>query len=184
MPHPAFKEGQHRAVDQYAAPAVAPRQIVWLQRAVGEALQFLRDELATQRGCAVILATHNAEEAFELCDRVAILDRGRMLASGVAAQLAREFMGVRYRLTTTEPEHPALRELSASGIDVSLQGGPDAGGSADAWHDIVLRMEPRHDPAGVLSMLAGRGMRIAAFEPIRPSLADLIEGVVNRGSVS
>jgi hypothetical protein len=27
-------------------------------------------------------------------------------------------------------------------------------------------------------------MRIAAFAPIRPSLADLIEGVVNRGSVS
>jgi ABC-2 type transport system ATP-binding protein len=146
--------------------------------------QFLRDELANQRGCAVILATHNAEEAFELCDRVAILDRGRMLASGVAAQLARDFMGVRYRLTTTEPEHPALRELSASGIGVSLEGGPDARGSADAWHDIVLRMEPRHDPAGVLSMLAARGMRIAAFEPIRPSLADLIEGVVNRGSVS
>jgi ABC-2 type transport system ATP-binding protein len=149
---------------------------------------FLRDELATQRGCAVILATHNAEEAFELCDRVAILDRGRMLASGVAAKLARDFMGVRYRLTTTQPDHPALCELIAHGIGVSPEAIVPAGSSADEstdeWHDVVLRMEPEHDPAGVLSMLAGSGMRIAAFAPIRPSLADLIEGVVNRGSVS
>jgi ABC-2 type transport system ATP-binding protein len=167
---------------------------------------FLRDELATQRGCAVLLATHNAEEAFDLCDRVAILDRGRMLASGVAAQLARDFMGVRYRLTTTQPDHPALRELIAHGISVSRERRPEARGqrpeprgqgadeiaaegmgthdSFDDWHDVVLRMEPQHDPAGVLSMLAGKGMRIVAFEPIRPSLADLIEGAVNRGTVS
>jgi ABC-2 type transport system ATP-binding protein len=162
---------------------------------------FLRDELAMQRGCAVILATHNAEEAFELCNRVAILDRGRLLASGAAAQLAREFMGVRYRLTTTQPDHPALRELAAHGIDVSREARPEAAGrrldvadalasrgathsSPDEWCDLVLRMEPHHDPADVLSALATRGMRIAAFEPIRPSLADLIDGVVKRGSAS
>jgi ABC-type multidrug transport system ATPase subunit len=35
----------------------------------------------------VILATHNAEEAFELCDRVGVLHHGRMLATGAASQL-------------------------------------------------------------------------------------------------
>jgi ABC-2 type transport system ATP-binding protein len=154
---------------------------------------FLRDELAMQRGCAVILATHNAEEAFELCNRVAVLDRGRLLASGAATQLAREFMGVRYRLTTTQPEHPAFRDLMANGIDVSLDARAEATGhrpraaassesrdTSSDWSDVILRMEPHHDPADVLSTLASRGMRISAFEPIRPSLADLIEGVVNR----
>jgi ABC-2 type transport system ATP-binding protein len=158
---------------------------------------FLRDELARQRGCAVILATHNAEEAFELCDRVAVLDHGRLLASGAARQLAREFMGVRYRLTTTQPDHPALRELTARGIDVSLEARAEAAGhraratasaetrsTSQEWSDVVLRMEPHHDPADVLSMLTSKGMRIAAFEPIRPSLADLIEGVVRGGSPS
>ena len=163
---------------------------------------FLRDELATQRGCAVILATHNAEEAFELCDRVAVLDHGRLLASGVAAQLAREFMGVRYRLLTTQPDHPGLNELAAHGVDVSRpdatgpgspatgqtsragNGRPEASGAValhEEWHEVVLRLEPEHDPSGVLALLAGQGMRIAAFEPVRPSLADLIEGVLQRG---
>jgi ABC-type multidrug transport system ATPase subunit len=154
---------------------------------------FLRDELARERGCAVILATHNAEEAFDLCDRVAVLDHGRLLASGVAAQLSREFMGVRYRLTTTQPDHAAIQELMTHGIDVSrMQSGgqrPQARGNAghqppDAWHDLILLMKPDHDPAGVLSMLASHGVRIAAFEPVRPSLADLIEGVVRRGRPS
>jgi ABC-2 type transport system ATP-binding protein len=166
---------------------------------------FLRDELARERGCAVILATHNAEEAFELCDRVAVLDHGRLLASGVAEQLSREFMGVRYRLTTTQPDHAAIQELMALGIDVSrLQAtgqrpaagrqSPEARATAesrvtshesrDEWHDLILHMKPDHDPAGVLSMLASRGVRIAAFEPVRPSLADLIEGVVRRGRTS
>jgi ABC-2 type transport system ATP-binding protein len=143
---------------------------------------FLREELASQRGCAVILATHNAEEAFELCDRVGVLNHGRLLASGAASDLSREFLGVRYHLSTTQPDHPALRELRARGISVVTSSGlRDDHGS---WHHVTLRMELHHDPADVLAHLAGHGMRIAAFEPIRPSLADLIQGVVSRGGAT
>jgi ABC-2 type transport system ATP-binding protein len=43
---------------------------------------FLREELSTRRGCAVLVATHRSEEAFELCDRVIVLNRGRIAAEG------------------------------------------------------------------------------------------------------
>ena len=137
---------------------------------------FLREELARQRGCAVILATHNAEEAFELCDRVGVLNHGRLLASGVAGQLSREFLGVRFRLTTRQPEHAAFRRLAEQGVTVL-----SSASRQDGWHDVTLRMQLHHDPSAVLALLAGEGVRIAAFEPLRPSLADLIEGVVQRG---
>lgn len=140
---------------------------------------FLREELARQRGCAVILATHNAEEAFELCDRVGVLDRGHLLASGVASQLSREFLGVRYRLVTTQPDHPALARLAEHGVTILASAPNDAPGE---WHDVTLRMQLEHDPSAVLASLSSAGVRIAAFEPIRPSLADLIEGVVRRGA--
>ena len=143
---------------------------------------FLRDELVRRRGCAVILATHNAEEAFELCDRVAVLDRGRLLASGIASQLSREFLGVRYLVTTTEPDHEVLHELSGRGV-VVVSKAPRADLAGD-WHDVIMRMELEHDASAILGMLVGRGMRIAAFEPVRPSLADLIEGVVKRGATT
>lgn len=143
---------------------------------------FLREELARQRRCAVILATHNAEEAFELCDKVGVLDRGRLLASGVASQLSREFLGVRYRLLTTQPDHPALAELATRGVQMTapVRQVDDAVG----WHEVILRMDLHHEPSDVLSALSGHGMRIAVFAPMRPSLADLIESVVRRGGGS
>jgi ABC-2 type transport system ATP-binding protein len=140
---------------------------------------FLRDELARQRGCAVILATHNAEEAFELCDRVGVLNHGRMLASGVASRLSREFLGVRYRLTTTQPDHAALAQLASNGISIL---GTSVNDQPGGWHDVTLQMELEHDPSAILALLSGAGVRIAAFEPVRASLADLIEGVVRRGA--
>ncbi len=141
---------------------------------------FLREELARQRGCAVILATHNAEEAFDLCDRVAVLDKGQLLASGIASRLSREFLGVRYRLNTTDPDHQAIRELSTRGVSiVSREARRDQQGG---WHDVILRMELDDDPSSILARLSASGVRISAFEPVRPSLADLIEGVVKRGT--
>lgn len=138
---------------------------------------FLRDELVRQRGCAVIIATHNAEEAFELCDRVGVLNHGRLLASGVAARLSRDFLGIRYRLVTTHPGHQAFAELSNRGVTV-LSSAPAVD---DGWHEVMLQMELHHDPSAVLAVLANEGLRISVFEPIRASLADLIEGVVKRG---
>src|SRR4029453_13245536 len=106
---------------------------------------FLKDELVQRRGCAVIPATHNAGEAFHLSDRVAVLDPGRLLASGIASQLSREFLGVRYLVTTTEPDHEVLNELSGRGVVVvSKAPRPDLAGD---WHDVIMRMELEHDAA-------------------------------------
>lgn len=41
-----------------------------------------------QAGRAVLLATHLLDEAESLCDRVAIIDRGRIIAEGTPAELA------------------------------------------------------------------------------------------------
>lgn len=140
--------------------------------------QFLRDELARQRGCAVILATHNAEEAFELCDRVGVLHQGRLLARGVARQLAREYLGARFQVLTDTPTDPAFGELATLGAVVTEGRQSDE----DGWHSVTLRLPLDADPSAVVSLLSSRGVRIAAFEPVKASLADLIEGVVGARS--
>lgn len=50
----------------------------------------LIEQLSHQSGRTVFLCTHNLEEAQRLCDRVAVINRGRLLAVGTKAQLARE----------------------------------------------------------------------------------------------
>jgi len=46
-----------------------------------------------QRGVALLYTTHYMEEAARLCDRIAIIDHGRIIASGTEDKLIRETIG-------------------------------------------------------------------------------------------
>ena len=52
------------------------------------------EQLRAQRGLTVLLTTHRAEEA-ERCDRVAVVDGGRVIARGHAGSAARARRGRR-----------------------------------------------------------------------------------------
>jgi ABC-2 type transport system ATP-binding protein len=45
-------------------------------------------EWVAERGASVVLCTHNLVEAERLCDRVVVLEQGRVLAEGAVAELA------------------------------------------------------------------------------------------------
>jgi ABC-2 type transport system ATP-binding protein len=55
-------------------------------RSKREVQGFVRD-LRLESGVTVLLSTHDLDEAERLCDRVIILDRGRILAEGTPAAL-------------------------------------------------------------------------------------------------
>lgn len=59
---------------------------VLVQRAVLQNIAMLRD-----RGKCVLFSTHIMREVEKLCDRVAIMHRGRILASGTPAELREEY---------------------------------------------------------------------------------------------
>ncbi|HSL82327.1 MAG TPA: ABC transporter ATP-binding protein, partial [Thermoanaerobaculia bacterium] len=48
---------------------------------------FIREEINDRKGTTVILTTQNMREAEEVCDRIAVLDRGRLVATGTVAGL-------------------------------------------------------------------------------------------------
>jgi ABC-2 type transport system ATP-binding protein len=49
-----------------------------------------------KRGATIILTTHYMDEAEQLCDELAIMDRGRIIARGSPAQLLHEHFGFLY----------------------------------------------------------------------------------------
>ncbi len=51
-------------------------------------LEIIRD--IAQSGTTILFTTHHLEEAEKLCDRIAIMDHGRLLQTGSVAELARE----------------------------------------------------------------------------------------------
>jgi ABC-type multidrug transport system ATPase subunit len=116
--------------------------------------------LAERRRCAVLVATHRTEEAFELCDRVVVMHRGRVAASGSAAELGATLVRSRYSLWTLEPNHDE-----------------DDG----RWWRVELELEGGDDAAReLLSTLIGAGMPIARFERVVPPLAELIDRAIGR----
>jgi len=84
--------------------------------------RFLRDAVVRTEGCTVLVATHDADDAWELCDRVAILHRGRVLASDETARLRARFGGAQQAVVIDAPDAPRARALlDAGGVRVLEQ---------------------------------------------------------------
>ncbi len=52
----------------------------------------LVENLARREGCTVFLCTHNLVEAQKLCDRVAVMEHGRLVALGTPTELTRQYV--------------------------------------------------------------------------------------------
>ena len=52
----------------------------------------LVENLARWEGCTVFLCTHNLVEAQKLCDRVAVMEHGQLVASGTPFDLTRQYV--------------------------------------------------------------------------------------------
>jgi ABC-2 type transport system ATP-binding protein len=140
--------------------------------------RFLREEISQRLGCTVILATHNADEALGLCDRVGVLHHGRLLAVDSPAELGRQLADDRFRLWTRQPTHPAIASLVDRGL-VQEPSVKDA--DVEGWSEVQMTIPGGLDRAAqALDVLTCAGMSISRFEQISLSLADLIERTVER----
>jgi ABC-2 type transport system ATP-binding protein len=111
-------------------------------------------------GRTVFVSSHQLAEVQQMCDRVAILSRGRLVATGrVAEVLAR---GRREALIVKLRELEAgLGALRAAGLDASMEDG-------------MLRVHlPAGEGARVTEILASRGMFVSELRPEEVSLEDV-----------
>jgi ABC-2 type transport system ATP-binding protein len=65
-----------------------------------------------QDGMTLLYTSHYMEEVERLCDRIAIIDHGRVIAEGTKDELVRSILGTSQELTITADSYmqPALRE--------------------------------------------------------------------------
>jgi ABC-2 type transport system ATP-binding protein len=68
--------------------------------------------LIRERGKTVVLTTHYMEEAYELCDEIAIMDHGRVIAQGSPNELLREhFSGLSIRIPKLDGQSWGLNSI-------------------------------------------------------------------------
>ncbi|MFF4317798.1 ATP-binding cassette domain-containing protein [Streptomyces sp. NPDC001568] len=117
-------------------------------------------DLRRTEGVTIFMTTHYLDEA-EVCDRIAIMDHGRVAAIGSPAELKAERGADRVRFTTSDPE----AALAALGERFGLRGRTEEDGA-------VVVLVP--DGPGFLPGLArGLGVPVRSMEVSRPSLDDV-----------
>jgi ABC-2 type transport system ATP-binding protein len=95
----------------------------------------LRDEIAALKrdGRTVLLTTHDVDEAERLCERVAIMDGGEIIATGEPRALAEESASMQSVSVSTKPRLEAERLAGIPGmVDVASDGGRITFRTADA----------------------------------------------------
>ena len=101
-------------------------------------------DLAQREGVTVILASHQLDEVRRVCDRVAILSKGKVVAEGGVAELTAG--EARLRITAASPIGPILTVLGERGV----ADGPDA----------VLADIRREDAPELIRALVAAGVAI------------------------
>lgn len=133
------------------------------RRDVWEYLRMLRD----QEQVTVLVTTHLMEEA-ERCDRLAILNEGKLVGLGTPAELKREIGGDVIVLDTNEdtneaarePESLSMRIHSKFDVDVRVVGGQ-------------IRIEKDHAHRFVTDLVEAFPGEIDAVSISKPSLEDV-----------
>ncbi|MEU0431825.1 ATP-binding cassette domain-containing protein [Streptomyces sp. NPDC006290] len=126
--------------------------------------------LAGDEGLTILLTTHYLEEADRLAERIAIVDRGRVVVEGTPDELKGELRGDAVHVELTEAVGEAGRTL----LEGTL-------GSLPGVHQVLLdgrRISVRADDGGaavpaLLGALDRAGVKVAAATVARPSLDDV-----------
>jgi len=127
------------------------------------------------RGVAVLLNSHLIGEVERVCDRVVILDKGRLAASGTLPELLGQ-RELRLRLdgvsAAAEQRLAAAGELTRSGnsFTVVLPADDQADQVDQASHETTV--------PDLVADLVGLGVRVHAVEPMRISLEERLLGIL------
>ena len=161
-----YSHGMRQRLGIAAALLRRPRLLILDEPATGLDPAGMRDmRLLIRRlagdGITVLLSSHQLPEVQELCDRVAIVDSGRVVYEGALADLRRQG-GAGYRLRTTDDARALELAGAQPGVEHAANG------------EQGIRFDAQESDVGALSLaLAEAGVAILTLAPELATLEDL-----------
>jgi len=129
-------------------------------------MRELIKRLNRERGITVLFCSHLLSEVEQLCDRVAVLNRGRKIFDGRWSELTTDKTRVRFEVDSWDRAVGVLREVP--GVRISQ-------------HEEVL-LEEGVAVSNLVETLVRHGVRINAVEPVRRNLEQVYLEMSNAGA--
>ncbi|NJQ15070.1 ATP-binding cassette domain-containing protein [Streptomyces bohaiensis] len=178
-PSGSFSGGTRRRLD-LAGALVAPPPVVVLDepttgldpRGRADTWESVRELVA--EGTTVLLTTQYLEEADQLADAVCVIDRGRVVARGTAAELKARVGGERLSVVVPDPDH----RVTAHAVLAAL--GPH---TPEAGERGLLSVATDDGPAAleqVLPRLRAAGVALGEVTLAPPTLDDAFLALTGR----
>ncbi|HEX7171952.1 MAG TPA: ATP-binding cassette domain-containing protein [Candidatus Limnocylindria bacterium] len=126
-----------------------------------------------ERGKTLIFSTHQMETVEELCEAIAIVDRGRVVVSGAVRDVKRGMNRQVVRLATDGDGRGVEWLSELPGVSIT----------AERADYVELRVPADRDPETILRAALDRGDRVIHFEIAEPSLEEIFIEHVGRRAV-
>jgi len=135
-----------------------------------EHIRSLRDRIGT----TVFLTTHYMDEADSLCDRILVIDEGRIVAEGTPKELKKKVRGDLITLT--------MRDTAEAGRAAALGGAMTGADQPSVDGNIVRLHVPDGASAlpGMMRSLDGAGLDAVGVEVASPTLDDVFLTLTGR----
>ena len=181
-----LSKGNRQRVGIAEAILAEPAVIIMDEPTIGldpHQIIIVRDLIASLRGrMSVIISSHILPEIEATCDRVLIINSGRIVAQGSPAELRHEIFGhTSYRLEFAGDTAALAAHLPAiePTLKVATAGDCDCGG--DGFCVVTLMTESSADLGeSLLQALPARGYRVRSLSRVQPSLEDVFLAATRR----
>lgn len=138
-------------------------------------LDFIREKVKKD-GITVFFTTHIMSEAEYLCDRIAIIDKGKILACGTVDELKRKFPTETILELVIEEKDDKAVELLESAREVKKVALADDGRSITLYVGDPYSQTPK-----ILNALLKEGYHVSELRVKEPTLEDVFIQAVKRG---
>lgn len=140
-------------------------------------LDFIREKVKKE-GITVFFTTHIMSEAEYLCDRIAIIDKGKILACGSVDELRKKFPAETVLELVIEEKDEKVLKLLQSQSEVN-----NAVLSADGRSIRLYVSDPYSQTPKILNDLLSEGYHVTEMRVKEPTLEDVFIQAVKQGGV-
>ena len=139
--------------------------------AASEIRKFAREELAAKRGKTILWCTHNLQEAREVCDRLAVIHQGNVMATGTLRSMQSLMPPEnRYRLKIATQPFDAIRNIGISPARISQN---------NVMMEFEIREKEENIPA-LLNRLFQENIKVYACNRKDVPLESIFKTLVNK----